>query len=129
MNLKEKKELLEKISKKQKWAIPIAIIELIALIAFEVIFLVSMCLSGMMDTEVQKAIMYILIGYASTVGTNLITSNVKRKREEYEEVAVDVYLTENKTEKVENNIKKMTTKEKLELLYLLRDNPNMLTIA
>ena len=129
MNLKEKKELLDKIKKEKNWAIPVAIIELIVALLFEAIFLASMLLSGTIQTEFQKVILYTLIGSITTIITNKITSDAKQKYTDYEKAAIDTCLTEIKTEKVEENVKKLTSQQKIQLLSMIKNNQDMINIA
>lgn len=129
MNLKEKKELLDKIKKEKNWAIPVAIIELIVALLFEAIFLASMLLSGTIQTEFQKVILYTLIGSITTIITNKITSDAKQKYTDYEKTAIDTCLTEIKTEKVEENVKKLTSQQKIQLLSMIKNNQDMINIA
>lgn len=126
---KRKKELLDKIKKEKNWAIPVAIIELIVALLFEAIFLASMLLSGTIQTEFQKVILYTLIGSITTIITNKITSDAKQKYTDYEKAAIDTCLTEIKTEKVEENVKKLTSQQKIQLLSMIKNNQDMINIA
>ena len=129
MNLKEKKKLLDKIRKEKNWAIPVAIIEWLVAIPFEVLFFASMVISGTVETELQKVILYTLMGTITTITTNKITTDAKQKYNEYEEAVIDTYLTEIKTEKVEENVKKLTPQQKIELLSMIKNNLDMVNIV
>jgi len=129
MNLKEKKKILDIIKKEKKLAIPVAIIELMVALLFEAIFLASMLLSGIIQTEFQKVILYTIIGSITTIITNQIASDAKQKYKDYEKADIDTCLTEIKIEKVEENVKKLTPQQKIELLSMIKNNPDMINIA
>ena len=129
MNLKEKKELLNKIRSKMKWAIPIALIQFIIIIPLENLLFISLILSGIVDTELQKMFIYTLMGCISTYTTEKIIFNAKQKYNEYEKETIDICLTKIKTEKVEYNVKRLTSRQKIELLSMIKNNQEIAKIV